>query len=335
MAKKIIASIIVLGFLFGAIFYYFYLSTSKKHIEPPQKIVLGVESSILPSAVWIAENKGYFLKHGLDVAIKEFESGRLSFVNMLEGGVDISTVAPTPIMFNSFDRQDFYIFSTFVHSYEDVKVIARKDKGISSALDLKGKKIGTPASTTGQFFLSSFLVLRGMLDSDVEVLDISPADLPKSLNKGEVDAVVIWEPHAYNTQKLSEGDAIRLPSSDVYMETFNFMVMKDFANRNTEILKKFMKAIDEATEFIKNNKKESQNIVAKRLILDEDSIASLWDDFEFEISLEQSLILTLEDEARWAIKNNLTESVQVPNYLDYIYFEALENVKPKAISIIR
>jgi hypothetical protein len=46
------------------------------------------------------------------------------------------------------------------------------------------------------------------------------------------------------------------------------------------------------------------------------------------------LLITLEDEARWAIKNNLTSATEVPNYLDYIYFDALDEVKPEAVGII-
>jgi len=74
---------------------------------------------------------------------------------MLDGKVDISTVAPTPIMFNSFKREDF-LFSQ--HSFiliDDVKCAIRK---ASTPADLKGKKVGTPAGTTGQFFLMLFCI---------------------------------------------------------------------------------------------------------------------------------------------------------------------------------
>ena len=301
-----------------------------------EKVTLGVESSLLPAAVWVAENKGYFQEQGLDLTIKEFDSGKASLVAMLEGdeGIDISTVAPTPIMFNSFERQDFSIFAIFVYSYDDVKVIARKDKGITTAADLRGKKIGTPAGTTGQFFVEAFLIHNGLPSPEVEVIDIAPSDLPEALNSGQVDAIVIWEPHGYNAKKLLGDKAIRLPSSDVYKETFNFMVMNDFAEENPEVLKKFLRAVDKATTFIKNYKEESQDIVAERLNMDREVMDVLWDEFVFEISLQQSLIVTLEDEARWAIKNNLTDATEVPNYLDYIYLDALNELKPDAVNII-
>ena len=73
--------------------------------------------------------------------------------------------------------------------------------------------------------------------------------------------------------------------------------------------------------------------MAKRLNQDQDLISEIWNDFTFEILLEQSLIIELEDVARWAIKNNLTTGTKVPNYLNYIYLDALAEVKPEAIFI--
>jgi len=304
-----------------------------KYGAPLKKLTLGVGSGILPTAVWVSENNGYFKKEGLDITIKGFDSGKLSFLAMLRGEVDISTVAPTPIIFNSFDRQDFSIISTFVHSYDDIKVIVRHDKGINTAADLKGKRIGTPAGTSGQFFLDVFLIHNGIVASEVEVVDIAPSDLPGALKDNRVDAIVIWEPHGHKAQQLLKDSAIRLPSSDVYRRTFNFMAMKDFARKNTEVFKRFLRSIDQASQFIRNNKERSQAIVAKRLNMDKESINALWDNFVFELSLDQSLVITLEEVARWAIQNNLTNKKEVPNYLDYIYVDALKVVKPEAVGM--
>jgi NitT/TauT family transport system substrate-binding protein len=284
-----------------------------------EKLTLGVESSLLPTAVWVAEDKGLFKKEGLDLTIKEFGSGRLSFLAMLKGdqGINISTVAPTPIMFESFDRKDFSIFATFAYSYSDVKVIARRDQGIQAAIDLKGKTIGTPAGTTGQFFTEAFLIYNGIPSSDVEVIDTASKDLPD----------------AFKAKRLLGDRAVSLESSGVYKETFNFMVMNDYAKSHSEALRRFLKAIEKATEFTKSNKKEAQAIVVKRLNLEEATTAAIWDDFIFEVSLDQSLVMTLEDEARWAINSKLTDIEEVPNYIDYIDMSALQEVNPEAVSL--
>ena len=299
-----------------------------------ERITVGAEASMLTAAIWVAESRGYFDKEGLDVRIKTFDSGRLSLLAMLKGeGIDICTVAPTPIMFNSFERDDFAIIATFVYSYDDIKVIARKDKGIATARDLKGKKVGTPARTTGQFFLNAFLTDRGVPAKEVQAIDINPSDLPVALEKNDVDAIVIWEPHGYYAQELLGDKATRLPDLDIYKETFNFVVMKDYAATHPELLAKFLRATDAATTFIVENKEESRELVAENLDLDRKVTAAIWDDFVFEMSLDQTLIRTLEEEALWAIRSQLVDRPKIPNYLHYIHLRSLKAVKPQAVTI--
>ena len=42
----------------------------------------------------------------------------------------------------------------------------------------------------------------------------------------------------------------------------------------------------------------------------------------------------MEREAKWAMRNNLVEKGEVPNYLDSFYFDALDKVKPEAVTIV-
>jgi len=51
--------------------------------------------------------------------------------------------------------------------------------------------------------------------------------------------------------------------------------------------------------------------------------------------LDQTMLISLEDIARWAIKEGLTGKNEVPNYLNFIYINTLEAIKPIAVTIIR
>jgi NitT/TauT family transport system substrate-binding protein len=51
--------------------------------------------------------------------------------------------------------------------------------------------------------------------------------------------------------------------------------------------------------------------------------------------LDQTILVSLEDEARWAMKERLTDKKEIPNYLDFIFMDALEQAKPEAVTIIR
>ena len=304
--------------------------------SPRVKLVVGAETSMLTAAIWVAENRGHFQSQGLDVEIREFDSGKMSFEAMLNGeGIDIVTVAPTPIMFKSFTRDDFAIIATFVYSYDDVKVIARRDRDIDEAADLRGRTIGTPLGTTGQFFLDAFLADNEILASDVTIEDVDPSDSPGALASGRVDAIVIWEPHAYQALQLLPDKTVRLlgASPRLYKETFNFVAMKDTLVARRDALVAFLAAMDQATTFLRTHGPEAQELVAQRLSLDRATTAAVWDDLVFEMSLDQTLIRTLELEGLWAISRELVGEAALPNYLDFVHLPALQQVKPEAVTI--
>ena len=300
-----------------------------------ETIRIGIARTPLSSPVVIALTKRHFAKESLDVTIKEYSSGRHALESMFAGEVDISTVADTPIVFSSFNRRDYSVFATFGYSYRDSKIISCKDKNINTGADLKGKRVGAYRGTSGHFFLGLYLTYSHVSIAEVDLINIKAADLPVSLNNNEVDAISVWEPFAYEAKQLLHDKAIELPCGEIYRTTFNFTVMKDFAEDHPEILVKFLRAVDNAVTFIKNNKEKSQAIVATSLNLVEENVSAIWDDYVFEIFLDQSLLLSWEDIARWAIKNKFTHKTKVPNYLDLIYLDGLEAVKPEAITIIR
>lgn len=322
--------------VFGTIWWQGQSKQPQKYSGPVEKITFGVEMSMLPSAVWVAEKEGYFQEQGLDVKIKEFDSGRSALKTMLEeGGLDMVTVAQTPVMFNSFSRDDFAVIAGMVSSDDDVKVLGRRDKGISNPSHLKGKKVGTTIGSTGHFFLGLFLTRNGLRLSDVELVDFKATELAQAMADGKVDAISVWEPHITNAKKLLGEKAALFESKDIFREDFYFVAMEDFIKGHPDAPERFLKAIDKANTFIKENKEEAIVIVNQRLKSDVKTISSLWDIFTFKLFLDQTILITLEGEARWAIKNNLTTALKIPNYLGFIYLDALKAVKPEAVTIVR
>ncbi|MHB8111207.1 MAG: ABC transporter substrate-binding protein [Syntrophorhabdaceae bacterium] len=329
MKTNKIKLVVLLAFLVG-----FITGCNQNGPEQVEKIVIGAETVAHASPLWIAENKGYFREEGLNVEIREFESGRTALRSMLSTeDIDIATAAQTPVVFNSFTRNDYSIIANMVYSDNDMKLLARQDRKISIPSDLKGKTVGVTGGSTGDFFLSLFLAYHGLRMADVKTVDIEATRLPQALIDGQVDAIATWEPHIYKARKALGDKALLLPARGIYREDFYVIARKDFIKKHAEALTRFLRAIEKGEEFILKNKKEAMGIVGQRLKLDRDTMDATWDDFHFRLSLDQPILVSLEDEARWAIRNKLTDVTETPNYLDYLYTDALKTVKPGAVTI--
>lgn len=140
--------IVIITSLAGIAFWFFQRQAAT-YSGPVEKLTLSAETNLLPALVWIAEKQDYFHKRGLDITIKEVDSCEIAFASMLQNGdSDIVTVDQTPIVAQSFDRNDFAVISGLAHSDNSLKLLGRRDKGINSPSDLRGKKIGITKGDT-------------------------------------------------------------------------------------------------------------------------------------------------------------------------------------------
>ena len=309
--------------------------------QPPEEVIvkekvsLGISKSLLSIPIYLAIEKGYFASEGLDLTLREYGSGKLATRAMLAGEVDMSTVADMPIVLNSFKKEDLCIFATFFSSYDFFKIIARKDRGIATGKDLKGKKVGVNKGTSSHFFLGNFVVANQVSLVDVELIYKKTFDMQDALLNNEVDAVSIWQPYAEYIKKSQGENIVELKYPNLCRVTFSLAANKTFIENRLAIQKKILRALDRAATFSQKNSAEAQAIIARTFDIDKDILGKVWDDYTFGISLDQALLVSLDDIARWAIKNQFVDSNEIPNFLDYICLDALEAVKPEAISIIR
>ena len=335
MKSKVIITVIVIVLLGISILYFSTWKQSEKYSGPVEKVSIGISAtSLLPSLVLIAKEKDYFLKEGIDMEIKGYSTGKDALEATFKGEVDMCTVADTPIVSNSFKRNDFTVFGTILQGAEHAKCLARKDRNISTPQDIIGKKAATTIGTTAHYFMVVFSILNELDLEDVEIVNLKPAETVKAIVDGDVDAIFAWEPNIYHAEKGLGENAVILPSDVGYLATFNLVSKNDFVENNQQLLKRMLKALIKAEEFAEDNREESGDIISTYLKTDREIIDKLWDIYEFRVSLTQAFLITLEDEARWFIRNKLTSATEVPNYLDYIYMDALEAVKPEAVQMV-
>jgi len=109
-----------------------------------------VTSFIGEAASFVADEKGFFKDHGLDVTLRINNAGSESVRELLSGDVQIAHIAETPLLFSLLDstyyrgtRQgEIRIIANMIHANQIQKVVARKDAGIETPLDIIGKRVG-------------------------------------------------------------------------------------------------------------------------------------------------------------------------------------------------
>jgi ABC-type nitrate/sulfonate/bicarbonate transport system substrate-binding protein len=285
---------------------------------------------------WIAQDQQYFSKNGLELTLRKYDSGAASLSGLLNGEADILVgLTEFPVVRTVFQKGKMAILGN-ADKGEYIYLIGRTDRGIEKTSDLKGKKVGTAFGTIAQFYLGRFLELNGIKTQDLTLVDLkTPSEWVDAVVNGDVDAVVTAQPYANAARERLGAKGVFWPVQSGQFLNGLVVSSNQWAANHSELVTRFLKSIAQAEEFTFLNPAEAKAIVQKGLDLDAGYVETVWLQNQFTLTLDQSLITAMEDEARWMIENDLTTEQTVPNFNDYIYEGALKTIKPGTVNIFR
>jgi len=283
--------------------------------------------------LYVADHERFFAKNGLHIVIKDYDTGVTAINGMSKGEVDIAGTAEFPFVRAVFQKEKIVVIACN-DRFENDYIVGRKDRGIEKIADLKGKRIGVALKTINEFYLGRFLALNGMGMGDVTLVDLAPAQYVAAVSGGKVDAIIAWQPYIHRIQKEVKGVVVWSAQSS--QAVYGVLVCgSEWERTHASVVERFLKSLLEAEDYLVRYPDEAKAIVRKRLNYDDSYMSSVWPEHRFTVSLDQTLIVAMKDEAQWMIDNKLNGAETLPDFVDYIHVDALRAVKPDAVSIIR
>lgn len=285
--------------------------------------------------VALAKVRDLYAAEGLVVDLIAFPSGRQALEAMFVGQCALATVAEIPVVHYSLQRDDFLILASISNSDNFERIIVHRDRGIQAAADLRGRRIAVPKFTTGHYFLDMYLVANGLTPQDVKQVYLAPQEVAPAFRRGEVDAAAQWEPFIHNLAEEFGAKAKTLSAPGLHVSPFLLIGGRDFVRKNPAAIERVLRALVRAERYNREQPASSKALIARFYNSGESEISFLWPLKEHRVSLDQSLLLILENAARWEI--GLVASAQrpaLPNFLNFIYVDALKAVNPAAVTII-
>jgi NitT/TauT family transport system substrate-binding protein len=217
-----------------------------------------------------------------------------------EGEADLATNAETQALRYSVEHPNLRILMTVTEGL--YRVVARRSAGIDSIADLRGKRIATIPQTSSGYFFKLMLEREGLTYEDVEAVPIVPlAGMTEALAKGEVDAVVIWEPESENAAQVLGEDLIEFSGEGVYRELFNLNStaekLEDPASR--EKIVRFIRAILDASEEVRENPARAQALVAAAGEFDPQDVNDSWKHHNWLAAVPDDLLDVMVVQEQW------------------------------------
>ncbi|MFB3886065.1 MAG: ABC transporter substrate-binding protein [Thermodesulfobacteriota bacterium] len=326
--------VVIIVLIFLAAVFAFSILKHKSVTKPSQyeKLTFGVVKAPVAAPICVGYQKGFFQKEGLNLTIQNIPSGPVGLDSLMAGGIQLLSVAETVVMYAGLEGKGIYIIATIADSDELNKIVALKGRGILGFEGLRGKRIGYTPGTTGDFFLGSSLTFHAIKKTEILPVPLTPDEMLPAMMKRDVDAVVTWYPVVSLLEKKLGTDAVVF-GDDLYRMTLNVICRQDYVRDNPETIRKVLRGLIQAKQYIGSHTDEAIAITAEYIGEQPERLKKIWPAYFFDVKISETLLVNLEDQARWAIKNNPSGHFKMLDYSKLIYTKGLESIDPMTVTL--
>ncbi|WP_455218227.1 ABC transporter substrate-binding protein [Kaarinaea lacus] len=251
---------------------FILLAVFSASVFAKEKIRIGWVFAMANAPVLIAKEKGMFEAEGVEVEITSFKSGPVVHQALAAGELDMAYIGAPPV-YHWYSRGLKSKILAKVN-YGQAAVLVRKDSGISTLADLRGKKLAGVRKGSGMDVL-----LRGYVfgeaakmvpDQDARIIPMPPGNMGASVESKVVDGAFIWEP--FTSQFLLRGNTkVIFDMNQAVPEYPWYIVMalpETLEKKKPEIMK-VLRAHKKAVEYLNSSPTAGNDIIAKAFKLEQ------------------------------------------------------------------
>ena len=232
---------------------------SSSALAEKEKLSLLLDWFVNPdhAAIIIAQQKGFFEKNNLKVEILEPADPSMPPKLVAAKKADLAVDYQPQLQMQVAEGLPLVRIATLVNSPLNSLVVLQ-NSGINKIEELKGKKVGYSVSGFETALLDSMLKSVNLSAKDVELINVN-SSLSASLMSKQVDAVIgAFRNFELNQLKLEKAEGIAFFPEDYGVPKYDeLIVVANKENISVEKYKNFVKSLQEATIYLKENPEES------------------------------------------------------------------------------
>jgi taurine transport system substrate-binding protein len=183
--------------------------------------------------------------------------------------LDICNVGSSPMVVGF--AQGIKMSMVYVEKYiTDSECLAvRKDSGINSLKDLKGKKIGMPFNTSVHFAMLAALKTVGLNASDVTLINVKADSILATWQRKDIDGAYIWHPVLGDL--LADNGKLLLKTGDLAASgtlVFDGIVVRnEFKEKRPDLVLAYLKEYDKLATMYEKQPQEVVKVLAPYLAM--------------------------------------------------------------------
>jgi ABC-type nitrate/sulfonate/bicarbonate transport system substrate-binding protein len=282
--------------------------------RPPNKLTVGGGLNV-SMPLLLARGKGFFKNYNLEVEFKPLQSSTLAFPAVTANQIDVGIVTDANIALIGYAGYgDVRIIGSIMTKTDDA-IVARRDAGISTPDNLRGKRIAYAPASSSEVFLNLFLDHYNMTVSDVNIVPMSPAAALVALQHGDVDAVSIWQPYRYNFAVALGDNGIQFQNDGIYPARIYLIASKDTLAKRAEDLKALFFSFLAASKYAAADPTATIALLGPEVGIDVQTLTAVWSEYQIKVGDVVDISAELSKLAQATIPTQPSlKGKQIPDY---------------------
>jgi len=173
--------------------------------------------------------------------------------------------------------------------------------------------------------------VHGVARERVVLQDLKTDAVLDAFRAGRVDAAVVFQPYLARLQAEMGERFNTFYGEDVYAFRFLLVGKPAYIKAHPQEIRRVLRALIAANASIRAEPARARRAIGTAVQVDDATMVALFDPEDYVLTLDESMLLAMDDQTRWAMKRGLVPAGPVPNYLGAIRFEDLEAVEPRAV----
>lgn len=298
-------------------------------------LTLAMPEQLAAGAVHVGLAHGMFERHGVALATRTYRTGKQALDAVLSGHADLALVGDTPFVLAALRGEDLKIVSTVFGSRKAMALVGWRERGVKPGASLAGRTLGTMRGTNSQYFLDALLLSQGLDRSRVTMVELPADGLAAALRSGRVDAITLWQPELARLQAELGARGATVYGDDLFVFRFLMVGRRQLLDSQNEAVTRMVAGLADATDLIHDQPRPAAAIIGKALGLDQDAFAAAFDVSDYRLTLDQSLLLALSAQTRWAQRLGFERDAdRAPDFLSLLHQRPLRAVRPDAVRVI-
>ncbi|WP_341728142.1 ABC transporter substrate-binding protein, partial [Brooklawnia sp.] len=210
----------------------------------------------------LAQEKGFFTDHGVDVEMVSIESKADSKSALAAGRIQgITTTVDTHLM-SSTQGADVVIPLVLDTSTGADGLVGKE--GIDSFADLAGKTVALDTTGGASFFWFNYeLHQNNMKLSDVNVQSMSSGDAGSAFVAGQVDAAMTWQPWLDRAKSTDFGHVVMDSADSPGVIVDALGLSREYVENNPEQVQGIIEGWYDALEYMQTNPDDAFTIIGR------------------------------------------------------------------------